>query len=298
MMTFLVKCLIPGGKNQSHFTLSLLCLPIPIRCKKTLARMSEKFCVQWNDYSDSVKEGFKTLKTNSDFSDVTLACEDGQQIDAHKVVLVSTSPFFHNLLKRNNHPHPLIYMKGIKFEDLSAIIDFLYFGEVEVLQKNLNAFFALAEDLQLKGMKGEREALEEKYQGSHTNLDLKQSSIKASRQSEKHKVPTSLSVVCKKEPLLNEGKSPEQKFADHVSTDLQELDAQVKSMMEESQNIIRDDKKERAKKCKLCGKEGALTTIRDHIEVHHLEGIVLPCNTCEKAYKSRTSFRQHKCKPV
>ena len=72
--------------------------------------MSEKFCVQWNDYSDSVKEGFKTLKTNSDFSDVTLACEDGQQIDAHKVVLVSTSPFFHNLLKRNNHPHPLIYM--------------------------------------------------------------------------------------------------------------------------------------------------------------------------------------------
>ena len=110
MMTFLVKCLIPGGKNESHFTLSFLCLPIPIRCKKTLARMSEKFCVQWNDYSDSVKEGFKTLKTNSDFSDVTLACEDGQQIDAHKVVLVSTSPFFHNLLKRNNHPHPLIYM--------------------------------------------------------------------------------------------------------------------------------------------------------------------------------------------
>ena len=258
----------------------------------------DKFCLQWNDFQKNIKTSFAELRGDKDLIDVTLACEDGQQIDAHKVVLVSTSPFFHNLLKRNNHPHPLIYMKGIKFEDLSAIIDFLYFGEVEVFQENLNSFFALAEDLQLKGMKGEREALEEKYQGSHTSLDLKQSTIKAPRQIKKQKVPTSLSVVCKKEPLLNEGKSPEKKFADNVSTDLQELDAQVKSMMEESPNIIRDDKKERAKKCKLCGKEGARTAIMDHIEVHHIEGIVLPCNTCEKAYKSRTSFRQHKCKPV
>ena len=288
-MTFLVKCLITGEKKIKVF---LHTLPAnPDQSKQTLSRMSEKFCVQWNDYSDSVKEGFKTLKTNSDFSDVTLACEDGQQIDAHKVVLVSTSPFFHNLLKRNNHPHPLIYMKGFKFEDLSAIIDFLYFGEVDVLQENLYSFFALADDLKLRGLMGEREAMEEKYQGS--SLDLKQSKIKASRQNEK--VPTSLSVVCKKEPLLNEGKSPEQKFVDNVATDLQELDAQVKSIMEESPNIIREDKKERAKKCKLCGKEGAQFTIRDHIEAHHLEGIVLPCNTCEKAYKSRTSFRQHKC---
>ena len=169
---------------------------------------------------------------------------------------------------------------------------------MEVFQDNLNSFFALAADLQLKGLMEEREAMEKKYQGSNASLDLKQSTSKARRQIQKHKVPTSLSVVCKKEPLLNEGKSPEKKFADNVSTDLQELDAQVKSMMEESPNIIRDDKKERAKKCKLCGKEGALTTIRDHIEVHHLDGIVLPCNTCEKAYKSRTSFRQHKCNPV
>ena len=251
--------------------------------------MSEKFCVQWNDYSDSVKEGFKTLKTNSDFSDVTLACEDGQQIDAHKVVLVSTSPFFHNLLKRSNHPHPLIYMKGFKFEDLSAIIDFLYFGEVDVLQENLYSFFALADELELKGLMEETEDMEEKYQKSNAYLDLKQSIIEAIQQ---HK-PTSLSVVCKKEPLLNEGKSPEQKFADPVSTDLQELDAQVKSMMEESPNIIRDDKKERAKKCKLCGKEGAQFTIRDHIEAHHIDGVHLLCNSCEKTFRTRASLKQH-----
>ena len=188
-------------------------------------------------------------------------------------------------------------MKGFKFEDLSAIIDFLYFGEVEVFQENLNAFFALADELELKGLMEETEAMEEKYQKSNANLDLKQSIIKAPIQIQQHK-PTNLSVVCRKEPLVNVGKSLDQKFVDNVSTDLQELDAQVKSMMEESPNIIREDKKEKAKKCKLCGKEGALYTIRDHIEAHHLEGIVIPCNACKKAYKSRTSFRQHKCNPV
>jgi len=33
---------------------------------------------------------------------------------AHKVILASSSPFFLNLLRRNKHPHPLIYMGGLK----------------------------------------------------------------------------------------------------------------------------------------------------------------------------------------
>ena len=44
-----------------------------------------------------------------DFLDVTLASEDRKQIEAHKVILTVSSPFFQNLLKKNKHPHPLIY---------------------------------------------------------------------------------------------------------------------------------------------------------------------------------------------
>ena len=50
---------------------------------------------------------------SSDFSDVTLACEDGQQIEAHKVILAASSPFFQNLLRRNRQVgYPIIYMRG------------------------------------------------------------------------------------------------------------------------------------------------------------------------------------------
>ena len=39
--------------------------------------MSEKLCLQWNDFQDNVKSAFENLRESTDFSDVTLACEDG-----------------------------------------------------------------------------------------------------------------------------------------------------------------------------------------------------------------------------
>ena len=62
---------------------------------------SEKLCLQWNDYRESIVASFGALKVDKDLIDVTLVCEDGQQVEAHKMVLASSSPFFMNLLKNN-----------------------------------------------------------------------------------------------------------------------------------------------------------------------------------------------------
>ena len=82
--------------------------------------MSEKLCLKWNDFQENVDSAFGNLREDKEFTDVTLACEDGQQIEAHKVILAPSSPFFQNLLNKKvkKHYHPLIYMKGVKFEDL------------------------------------------------------------------------------------------------------------------------------------------------------------------------------------
>ena len=74
----------------------------------------------------------QSTEGDNDFTDVFLACEDGQNIEVHKTVLASTSPFFMELLKRHKHSQPLIYMRGIKSNLLVAIIDFLYQGEANV----------------------------------------------------------------------------------------------------------------------------------------------------------------------
>ena len=115
--------------------------------------MSEKLCVQWNNFKESINSAFESLRNDKKFTDVTLACEDGQ-LEAHKVILAASSPFYRNIFKQNKHAHPLIFMRNVKFVDLEAIIDFLYCGETNVFQENLDSFLALAEDLQLKGLMG------------------------------------------------------------------------------------------------------------------------------------------------
>ena len=46
----------------------------------------------------------------------------------------------------------MLYMRGIKAKDLEAIVDFIYHGEANIYQEDLDGFLALAEELQLKGL--------------------------------------------------------------------------------------------------------------------------------------------------
>ena len=121
--------------------------------------MSQKLRLKWDDFQENLNIAFGSLREDNEFADVTLASEDGQQMDAHKVILAASSPFFQNLLKMNKHPHPLIYMRGVKSENLLAIVDFLYRGEANVYQENLDSFLAIAEELQLKGLMGQTELI-------------------------------------------------------------------------------------------------------------------------------------------
>merc|ERR1719222_657979 len=116
----------------------------------------EKLCLKWNDFQDIVKLSFAELRNDTDFTDVTLACED-QSINVHKVILSTCSPFFKKLLKTHLNPKPLIFMRGMKFCDLTAIVDFIYLGQANVFQEQLENFLALAEELELKGLNGSTE---------------------------------------------------------------------------------------------------------------------------------------------
>ena len=126
--------------------------------------MSEKLCLQWNDFKDNIISSFGNLRQENDFADVTLVSEDGQQVESHKFLLSSSSPVFQNMLKGNKHSHPLIYTRGLKSDNLLAILDFLYCGETRIYQENLNSFLAIAEELQLKGLVGNPNH-EEAYNG-------------------------------------------------------------------------------------------------------------------------------------
>ena len=112
---------------------------------------TDKFCLRWNDFESNISSAFKELREDKDFFDVTLACED-DQLQAHKVILSACSPFFKTVLRRNRHEHPLLYLKGVKYQELVAVLNFMYHGEVNVAQEELNSFLAIAEELKVKGL--------------------------------------------------------------------------------------------------------------------------------------------------
>ena len=254
--------------------------------------MAEKLCLQWNDFQENVKSAFGHLRDTNDFSDVTLACEDGQQIEAHKAILAALSPFFQRILKRNQHSHPLIYMKGMKSDDLTAIVDFLYFGEANVYQENLENFLAIAEELQLKGLEGSKDQPES---NEAEQLEPKE------KYNTDSKLPTSKTQQTMKETTFDSHKTGGNALTlpktSVMSANLQELDETVKAMMETSENMVQKGGgrgQERAKICKICGREGRSHVIKEHIEVNHLDGVSIPCNLCDKILRTRRDLRRHR----
>jgi len=112
---------------------------------------TEQFCLRWNDFHSNITSAFAEIRDHDDFLDVTLVCE-GETVKAHKLVLSACSPLFRLMLKKNSHPQPMIFLRGIRHPDMVSILNFMYNGEVNVNQEDLQNFLAAAEELKIKGL--------------------------------------------------------------------------------------------------------------------------------------------------
>ena len=257
---------------------------------------SEKLCLKWNDFQENLNSAFGGFRNGKEFSDVTLACEDGTQIETHKVILASSSPFFMEILKRNKHPHPLIYMRGIKAEELVAIVDFLYFGEANVNQENLDAFLGLAEELKLKGLTGSAKPNDEECVAK-TPPEKKIAPKKEHRAESTQSFTNPLNI--NSNPNADtESFSMTPVALGLVSTDGQQLDQQITSMMNITENLMTTGNQSvRVWTCNVCGKEGQRANIKTHIEANHIvSNVSHSCDICGKISRSRDGLRQHKAK--
>ena len=273
---------------------------------------TEKFCLKWCDFQQNISSEFGSLRDTSEFADVTLASEDGDQIEAHKVILSASSSFFKNLLTRNPHSHPLIYMKGVRYVDLVGVVDFLYFGEVNIYQDNLAVFLAIAEELKLMGLTENCKTTDtDVHQEPHEQIlksNIKQTEItncqaepsKLSDQpSESYEtkligfastipIPVVSSIKTEEEITPEfEGKPPKEPF----SGDFKELDVKTKSMMSKGKSVLSDGRKAYA--CHICGMEGRGFNIKKHIKSKHIEGLLSSCTFCDKSFRSSRKLKYH-----
>ena len=255
---------------------------------------SEKLCLKWNDFQANYSESLRDLRGDQEFSDVTLACDGDVQIEAHKIILSASSPFFRSILKKNKHPHPLIFLKGLRNALLVSILDFIYDGEVNISHEDLNEFLAAAEDLKVKGL-SEENKLPTQYQPIEKVNEVLIPTIKKN-------IPKPMVVPHVQEYANTHAEIKLETYIEEedysvVEYEHEELqvasDYQKGEQGEQIENMI--EKYEGVWTCKACGKTASQKcNIRSHVETHHLNDFSHHCDICGKSCRSKNALNVHK----
>ena len=254
----------------------------------------EKLCLKRNDFQESLQRSFAELQHDPDFTDVTLACE-GESIEAHRVILSASSPLFKKLLKAHPQRQPLIFMRGLRKSELSAMVDLIYLGEANILQENLESFLALAREM---GLEGFGESAPEHFsnttfldRGMENMADLSSVQMQYISPNPNQCLTDTKKNLGPKIEKIEKGEivSKEQIMRSKVQVkQIPRLDpatiAVIESMFE---------KKEGGLACNHCE---YTTKRKDHMKEHvekHIGGLEYPCNNCDKILRSSNALRHH-----
>ena len=243
--------------------------------------MAEKFNLKWNDFETNASSSFKILRQENEFFDVTLVSDDEQHISAHKLILSASSTFFKKILKKSSHSNPLIYLTGVSFPDLEHILNYIYEGEVKLLQENLEDFMDIAQKLKIKGLTVENE--ESTVSKEHVSR-MKDQIRQKTNLEPKHK--SYIQDAAQDQPKTD---------AQDRDNDANIVDLKIKNpqMNEKLENVIW--KNGEVWECKFCGKKSQFKhNMKRHAEIH-LDGVSdISCNECGKSFKTSAIFNNHK----
>ena len=231
--------------------------------------MSEKFSLKWNDFQSVVSQSFSVLRQEADFYDVTLVSDNHIQISAHKLVLSASSQFFKSILKKNPHSHPLLYLSGVDSTSLGFVLDYIYQGEVQMYQNELDNFLEVAQKLKIEGLLSTEEP------------ETKQDPLFEDKKVESFPSEPDYTEM----KVFNTNKVRSGHGEKVVSlTDMAEVDEKIQQLIE---------KRDGRHHCKACDYSTTWkTNIKEHVE-RHIDGLSYPCQFCDKTFRSRKSLRNH-----
>ena len=228
--------------------------------------MSEQnFCLDWSEFEAFTKRTVQNLLDDKEFTDVTLVCDDNRQIGAHKAILSACSPSFKNILKNNPHQHPLIYLRGVKYQDLQSLVSFIYQGRTEVSQENLNRFLFLASEFQLEGIGDTKSSFEEETTKEETEMELG--------------LPENYKTT---------SESRKMQELELCETDVVDVNAEF---IESLEGRSTGENKFPCDKCEY--KSNRRDNLRTHINSVHNE-VRYPCDDCEYKATQRSHLNRHK----
>jgi len=130
-----------------------------------MGEMGDMFNFKSKFFKRDICKSWKGLQEERHLCDMTLACTEGA-MEVHKLVLSACSPIFRNLIMRHPHNHPMLYLKDVKYNELVHMLSFMYQGEINIPQEELQDFLHVGQDLQIAGLTQENKAASAKSRRS------------------------------------------------------------------------------------------------------------------------------------
>ena len=257
----------------------------------------ERYNLTWQGFDNCVSNAFKELLDNEDFVDVTLVSDDGHKIKCHRVVISAGSPVLKSILENHPHPHPLIFLSGMKYPELRALVTFLYIGQTEVAQDDLNMFMSAAAKLQVKALSNcqiNEEPKTKKHlpDDNKTGNEVVFSENKQLVSSEQNTVVSPEQKALKSEPVDAEQDFPKQ--ADDVKLKNEAACEDDAPLAYDKTNSINSSKAVLKHKCEYCDYR---SRFRRNIDLHSAaqhEGKRYPCDVCSYEAKYFQDLTKHK----
>ena len=222
--------------------------------------MAEKFNLKWNDFQATVSNSFRNLRREKEYFDVTLVADDQTKISAHKLVLSACSDFFKSILSKNPHSHPLLYLSGVTSANLNLILDYIYQGEVQIYQDDMESFLEMSEQFKLVGLRS-------------NDIDQRspaQNCTTEARSLEAHQIKSELSEEREGEEVI-EASTP-----DLTVSDWEEGQEKILELLERREGLYH---------CTVCDyNKRDKSKVTRHIE-RHVEGLSYNCELCQKTFR-------------
>ena len=114
-------------------------------------------------FHQQVLASLPRLYQEKTFSDVTLVSQEQAHHQAHRVVLCSVSPVLKSILEGLACVQsPVIFLKGVRGEDLESVLHFIYNGTLVLSRDRVDCVLQLLRDFQLDEVFDINESKEEK----------------------------------------------------------------------------------------------------------------------------------------
>ena len=216
----------------------------------------EKYKLNWHTYSDHLREMLHEMMKSNELTDVTLISDDKKQFKAHKIVLSACSSVFKSIISDLSQKSSVIYLRGIKHQEMKSILEFMYLGVASFYQERMNDFLNVAKNLEIKEISKDVEFDD----GNEPTEETEISDNDSDQVSEPQQTDTNLieyEISAKNTNIISES----------------QLQNNTKGMFEFNQFTLQ-------------------RSFRRHNESTH-EGVKYSCNQCDKQFTQRNNLTVH-----